>query len=47
MELFESRRNIEDLALVLQEWKKDHPTDQKVEYIDELLDKLEYMHMVW
>lgn len=46
-ELFNSRRDIETLALALQEWQKDHPRDAKSEYIEEFLDKLEYLHMVW
>lgn len=46
-DLFNNRRNIEDLMLIIQQWKKDHPKDSKAEYAAELLNKLDYMHMVW
>lgn len=46
-ELFESRRDVENLMLILQEWQKDHPHDSKAEYAEELFGKLDYIHMVW
>lgn len=46
-ELFESRRDVENLMLILQEWQKDHPHDSKAEYAEELFDKLDYIHIVW
>lgn len=46
-ELFESRRNVEDLMLILQQWMKEHPKDDKKEYAQELFDKLDVLHMTW
>ena len=46
-ELFESRRNVEDLMLILQHWMKEHPKDDKKEYAQELFDKLDVLHMTW
>lgn len=46
-ELFESRRNVEDLMLILQQWIKEHPKDNKAEYAEELFEKLDYIHMTW
>lgn len=45
--LLESRREIENLMLILQEWQKDHQNDSKTELSEKLLDKLDYLHMVW
>ena len=45
-ELFESRHDVENLMLILQEWQKDHPHDSKTEDAEELFDKLDYIHMV-
>lgn len=44
---FESRREIEDVMVILQEWKKEHQVDSKAEIAEELLQKLDYMHMCW
>lgn len=44
---FESRREIETLMLILQEWQKDHPRDQKNDLAQELFDDLDIMHMCW
>lgn len=46
-ELFESRRNIEDLMLILQQWMKEHPNDSKQDYAKELFDKLDVLYMTW
>lgn len=46
-DLFESRRDIEDLMLIIREWQEDHPKDSKADYAEELFDKLDYLHMVW
>ena len=46
-ELFQSRRDIERLIIILQEWKNENSKDSKIEYTNELLDKLEYLHMIW
>ena len=46
-DFFDSKREIEYLMLILLEWKKVHPEDDKKEYAEELLKKLDYMHMVW
>lgn len=45
--LFESRRDIENLMLILREWQEDHPQDSKADYAEELFNKLDYLHMVW
>lgn len=44
---FESRREIETLMLILQEWQEEHPGDAKEELAQELFDDLEAMHMGW
>lgn len=44
---FESRREIETLMLILQEWQDKHPRDEKKEFSQELFDKLDVMHMCW
>ena len=44
---FESRREIEDVMTILQEWKKEHKKDNKLEIAEEFLKKLDYMHMCW
>ena len=46
-ELFKSRREVELLMLIIQEWQKDHPKDDKAIFSDEIYDKLDYIHMVW
>ncbi|MGN0327252.1 MAG: hypothetical protein ACI4DW_13130 [Lachnospiraceae bacterium] len=46
-ELFESRRNVEDLMLILQQWIEEHPKDNKAKYAEELFEKLDYIHMTW
>lgn len=45
--IFTSRRDVEALMLIIQEWQKAHKRDEKAEYADELFDKLDYLHMVW
>jgi len=44
---FESRREIETLMLILQEWQEEHPGDNKEEFAQELLDDLDTIHMCW
>lgn len=44
---FESRREIETLMLILMEWQKEHPADEKFDFSRELSDKLDIMHMCW
>lgn len=46
-DLFKSRREVEMLMLIIQEWQEDHPTDDKQDFAEELFDKLDYIHMVW
>lgn len=46
-ELFEERRDIETMMMILQEWKEEHPDDPKADYAEKVLDKLDYLHMVW
>ena len=46
-DLFESRRDIEALMLILQDWQEEHPDDRKFDYSEELFNKLNYLHMVW
>lgn len=46
-ELFKSRREVELLMLIIQEWQKDHPKDDKAIFSDEIYYKLDYIHMVW
>lgn len=46
-DFFDSKREIEYLMLILLEWKNVHPEDDKKEYAEELLKKLDYMHMIW
>lgn len=45
--LFEGRRNIEDLMLILQQWMQEHPNDSKKKYAKELFDKLDVLYMTW
>jgi len=33
--------------MALQEWKKEHQKDNKAEIAEDLLNKLDYMHMCW
>lgn len=46
-EIFTSRREVEMLMLILQEWQNEYPRDNKAEYAEELFNKLDYIHMVW
>jgi len=46
-ELFESRRDIETLMLIVKEWQEEHPSDSKEEYANQLYNKLDCLHMVW
>lgn len=46
-ELFQSRREVELLMLIIQEWQENHTKDDKTAFADELYDKLDYIHMVW
>lgn len=46
-EIFKSRRDVENLMLIIQEWQEDHPKDDKTAFADEIYDKLDYIHMVW
>lgn len=46
-DIFESRRDIETLMLILQEWQESHTRDSKFSYSEELFNKLDYLHMVW
>lgn len=46
-ELFSSRREIEDLMKILQEWMEAYPEDGKKEYATRLSDKLDFIHMTW
>lgn len=41
---FESRREIEAVMKALDEYLGKHPDDETVK---ELMEKLDYMHMVW
>ena len=44
---FESRREIGEIILALEEWYKEHKNDTKSETVKELLDKLDVMSMTW
>ena len=46
-DLLTSRRDIEKLMLILAEWQKDHPQDDKEQFCKELLNKLDVIHMSW
>ena len=46
-DLFESRRDVETLMLIIQEWQEDHPRDDKADFAEEIFKKLDYIHMVW
>ena len=46
-ELFESRRDVENLMLIIQEWQEDHPQDDNAAFAEELFNKLDYLHMIW
>ena len=46
-DLFKSRREVEALMLIIQEWQEDHPKDDKQSIAEEIFDKLDYIHMVW
>ena len=46
-DLFESRRDVEALMLIIKEWQEDHPKDNKQDFAEEIFNKLDYIHMVW
>lgn len=47
-ELFENGRvDIEELMLIVEEWKTEHPNDTKAKSAEQILSKLDYIHMVW
>ena len=37
-ELFESRRDVENLMLIIQEWQEDHPQDDKTAFADPAIE---------
>lgn len=44
---FESRREIGAIIQALEEWQGTHKKDDKGEYVQELIDKLDIMSMEW
>lgn len=46
-ELFKSRREVELLMLIIQEWQEENPQDVKSDFAEEIFNKLDYIHMVW
>lgn len=44
---FESRREIEEVILALEEWQKSHKSDNKTDTVKRLSELLEVMHMEW
>ena len=46
-ELFKSRREVELLMLIIQEWQEEHPQNVKSDFAEEIFNKLDYIHMVW
>ena len=45
-ELFKSRREVELLMLIIQEWQEEYPQDVKSDFAEEIFNKLDYIHMV-
>lgn len=46
-DLFTSRREIENLMQILQDFMNQNPEDSKNGYAQELFNKLDYLCMVW
>lgn len=44
---FESRREIEDVAVALITFRKEHPESREIDTVGRLIDLLEAMHMQW
>lgn len=44
---FESRMEIGAIIRALEEWTKGHEKDSKIEYVEELIGKLDVMSMCW
>lgn len=44
---FESRYEIGAIIKALEEWQNTHKSDDKSEYVQELIDKLDVMSMNW
>ena len=45
--IFSSRRDIELMISVLNDWLKEHEGDKEYENVKTKLVELEYLHMVW
>ena len=43
----ESRREIEDLMVALDQYVKDHPKERETKTVQELFHILDVMHMTW
>ena len=46
-ELFECRYEVADLGEVLNEWLESNPNSDKKDFVEKILSKLEFIHMVW
>ena len=46
-ELFQSRREIEKVMQIIQEWQDEHPGDEKNEFAEEFHGRLDVLHMSW
>ena len=44
---FESRREIEKIVVVLNAWMDEHKEAPERDIVQEMIDKLEVMHMNW
>ena len=45
--IFESRWEIEEVMVALEEWQKTHKSDSKKETVQKLINLLDVMHMEW
>lgn len=44
---FESRQEVQEMLVALEEWKKEHPADCKIHTIDVAIKLLDNMDMCW
>lgn len=44
---FESRSEVDELSVVLQEWLKTHQNDSKAKNVERAIDILEALYIAW
>ena len=47
MDVFVSRFEVEKAMLILKQFIEEHPKDEKADYAQMLLDRLEVLYMTW